>query len=181
MRKYLSTIIVLILMILFVCNFRFLIVEGESMTPTFRDKNICIGYKNFKDINVDDVVVFYAKELHTLVIKRVVAVEGTEWVYYNPVYKYFDTATVEPGKVFVEGDNYFDSVDSRFPEVGQVPIDDIQCKVVFNFNNLPLIWYLGFIIFIILINMYNNINDEEKKDELNKETEEIEQILSDKK
>jgi hypothetical protein len=29
--------------------------------------------------------------------------------------------------------------------------------------------------------MYNNVNDEEKKDELNKETEEIEQILSDKK
>lgn len=181
MRKYLSTIIAIILGILFICNFRFLIVEGKSMTPTFQHHDICLAYNNPKNIKVDDVVVFYAEELHTLAIKRVVATEGSTWTYYNPVDDYFNTITVEPGKVFVEGDNYFDSVDSRFPEVGQVPVEDIQCKVIINFNNLPLIWYIGFILLIICVNMYKSVDKEEKKDDLSKETEEIEQIMSNKK
>lgn len=144
------------LIIMFVAQF--VTVKGQSMEPTFHDGNKALIYKLDKNYKKGDVVVIH-HVLDEPIIKRVIATEG-QVVDFNetlrevtvdgePVYgrefgiddgqtfvenmtgQILDfPQTVPEGHVFVLGDNRMHSTDSRFRDVGMVPVEKIMGKVV---------------------------------------------------
>lgn len=127
-------------------------VSGQSMEPTLHDKDFLIINKfiyNFTKPAKGDIIVFphngNNKELY---IKRVIGLPGDEielknaQVYVNGAALYEDYIsettiekgnitfpfTVPEGEYFVMGDNRNNSRDSRFTDVGTVPLDEIVGK-----------------------------------------------------
>jgi len=50
--------IILILILLFNYNYKIIIVSGESMRSTYSNNDILIANKRYKDLEVEDIVVF---------------------------------------------------------------------------------------------------------------------------
>lgn len=122
----------------------FIQVDGMSMEPSFHNGSIVYYSENFskEDIKKDSVIIFSnPKVAGALSIKRIVATEGTISVKNNVLYVdglktkygsqldytdyYIHDAewNVEEDSVFVVGDNYNNSVDSR--SYGSIPISSI--------------------------------------------------------
>jgi signal peptidase I len=123
-----------------------LTVEGSSMHPTFQDGDeieYTASYSR-EDITNGTVVIFFAPEnRNSLIVKRVVGIEGNlieikdntlyrdkEEVEFNKndnntsYYIYEMSKQVEKDEVFVVGDNYNNSKDSR--NYGSIPISTIR-------------------------------------------------------
>lgn len=151
-----SYLIVLVLINLFVLNITF--VFGNSMENILYDKDIVLVYKfNYSPKHNDIVVTNKDNASKTNLMKRVVATEGqtvvieknkvlidnTEVSYYSGL----DTSSSEKiniivpdGKVFLLGDNYNYSKDSR--DFGVIDEKDILGKVafrIFPFNRIGLL------------------------------------------
>ncbi len=129
------------------------IVDGSSMLPTLQDQERVLVYKLGQRLGDQpdrgDVVVFrYAREPWRDFVKRVIGVAGDQVsisggrVYVNdqPLEESYLTVatlgeygpiTVEPGTVFVLGDNRNFSKDSRDGSVGLVSQDSIRGKAWF--------------------------------------------------
>ena len=127
------------------------IVIGNSMNPTFTDKDYLIinrfAYK-VSEPQYKDIIVFKSNvDGHKNLIKRIIATEGDKiriidgQVYVNDIalnepylastYTSGAVNIVVPhGKIFVMGDNRNHSLDSRFQEVGLVSVNDIIGKVL---------------------------------------------------
>ncbi|ASS67459.1 MULTISPECIES: signal peptidase I [unclassified Paenibacillus] len=122
-------------------------VHGHSMAPTLGDGNILLINKvstYFAQPAAGDVVIVDSAALGYSIVKRVIATEGDNVaihegiVYVNgralpEMYTTgkaadMEEAAVRPGCVFVLGDNREpgESLDSRSPELGQVPVKEIQ-------------------------------------------------------
>jgi signal peptidase I len=122
------------------------IVNGESMLPTLENKEALLVNKlayKFDDPKYREVIVFhYPAQPNIEFIKRVIGLPGDEIkINEGRVYKngqlleeaYLKTKTqgdygpviIPPGSVFVLGDNRLNSLDSRDPSVGMVPINEI--------------------------------------------------------
>lgn len=137
--------------------FKPIIIQQESMQPTFYSNDYVIvskqSYHLFGDIQRGDVIVFRSSLLdeqghQKSLIKRVIGLpgdvieihEGYVFINGQPVQEDYlaeqgvsgemEPVTVEEGKVFVMGDNRYVSQDSRAPEIGQVSQDTIIGKVV---------------------------------------------------
>lgn len=120
------------------------------MEPSFHSGQLVLLRKNFKDLQVEDVVAFRSEGLKGILIKRIAAgpgdtVEITEGtLYLNGVARTeafegksiefagiaAEPITLKEGEYFVLGDNVAHSRDSRYEEIGCVRQRDIIGKVV---------------------------------------------------
>jgi signal peptidase I len=129
-------------------------VEGPSMRPTLVNSERLVVNKfiyRFKAPEKGDVLVFrYPKDPSRDFIKRVIAVAGdtieikdgrvfvngqlmNESYILEKTRGSYPLATVPEGHIFVMGDNRNNSEDSRFKDVGFVPLELIKGKAVMVF------------------------------------------------
>lgn len=149
-----------VLILLRLLGFDFRQVNGSSMYPTLEDKDRVIISNFFYTPHQGDIVVFtkdYRGHKKSFV-KRVIATGGdqvdidfhTGEVFVNEIEiteelsgqelfvkgDFTYPMTIPEGHIFVLGDNRNNSEDSRFMEVGPVPLDNVDGKLVFRM--LPL-------------------------------------------
>lgn len=130
------------------------LVKGISMENTLHDRERLmidkISYR-FTEPKRGEIIVFrFAGDPRERFIKRVIGVPGdtieirNRVVYVNdtaldepyikePTYYNVSAIQVQPGHVFVMGDNRNHSLDSRAFEVGQVPYRDIVGRAIFSY------------------------------------------------
>lgn len=127
---------VMIVIIANTINYKMCIVRGISMKPTLYDGDI-LRMKIYKGtIERGDVVAIKAKNDTQYLIKRVIAYEGDQLDIKNGIITVNDKVIVRStdikqklrikipkGKVFVMGDNYKKSYDSR--DIGCLNLKDI--------------------------------------------------------
>ncbi|MGF6376475.1 signal peptidase I [Clostridiales Family XIII bacterium PM5-7] len=157
MKEWIKDIIIAVVIAVIVIQFiKPTIVKESSMEPNFYANDYVFVSKQsytFSEPERGDVVVFHSELKQEngdekLLIKRVIGVAGDtidvkdDKVYLNGVELEEDytkeeqtTGEVEglvvpEGQVFCMGDNRRVSIDSRYPEVGCVEIDEIVGKVV---------------------------------------------------
>ena len=156
--EYLHDIVYILALILLVFTFcvRVVIVSGSSMFPTLADGDYLLLINNplCGALKQGDIVVASMDRFKNgeAIVKRVIATEGqvvdidfrTGTVYIDGEVleeDYINTPTylsegmefplvVEPGCVFLMGDNRGDSRDSRAPEIGQVDTREILGRAV---------------------------------------------------
>lgn len=146
MRKEILVFSLILIICLIVSKFvfSFAFVHGDSMSPTFSDKQLIFINKIDRNYNNYDIIIFNKNDRK--LIKRVVAVPGDKIVikdnclYVND--KYYENINIEwfhfnqkdyqlkEEEYFVLGDNLSNSIDSRYNEVGLVYNNEIIGKVI---------------------------------------------------
>ncbi|GBC92397.1 Signal peptidase I S [bacterium HR15] len=131
-------IILGMLALVFVTNFRIVVVDGHSMEPTYSHGQRVLmtwNYWLFGPIRRGDVVVIQLPG-GTRLIKRVIALGGEEVPrpYWGPMIWRMGRR-VPPGYVYVVGDNMERSEDSR--QLGPFPLTQVQGKIVGGYKPLP--------------------------------------------
>lgn len=149
--EYIQAFAVAIVLAAFIITFiaQTFVVEGSSMEPSLHNRERLIVNKlvyRFRKPNRGDVVVFrYPANPKRRFIKRVIGIPGDEvevrdgFVILNGMtltedytmdltYGYFGPKQVPDGHYFVLGDNRNNSDDSRYPDVGFVPMANIVGK-----------------------------------------------------
>lgn len=114
MKKF-CTYLFYILTIIVLLKFRVIQVNGQSMYPTLHDKQICIALNTDK-IKDRDIVVLNTKN---------------EDIPADYIIKRFYEDKSDENTIYVQGDNYSNSIDSRY--FGNLSRDEIVCKVIFSF------------------------------------------------
>ena len=99
-------------------GFKVALIDGSSMKPTLNHRDIVLSNQwtpIFGNVKRSDIVIFRSpmdpKKYHC---KRIKAMEG------DRIRKGFTSISVPKGHVWVEGDNYYHSKDSR--DHGPIPI-----------------------------------------------------------
>lgn len=150
--------------------FKPIIIQQESMQPTFYSNDYVVvskqSYSIFGDIERGDVIVFRSSLLdengdQKSLIKRVIGLPGDtieikngyvilngvtiqeDYLAEQGVSGEMEQITVDEGKIFVMGDNRAVSQDSRSPEVGQVDQDTVIGKVVLRIFPIDSIRFFG--------------------------------------
>jgi len=137
-RAFALLIVFGLLALIFVANFRVVVIEGHSMEPTYYHGQRVLmtwSYWLFGPIRKGDVVVIDLPGGARL-IKRVVALGGEEVPrqYWGPAIWRMGTR-VPPGYVYVVGDNLGRSEDSR--QLGPFPLEQVEGKIVGGFREVP--------------------------------------------
>lgn len=159
-REYIEAFIIAVVLALFIITFiaQSFRVDGSSMEPSFHNGQRLIVDKlsyRFNTPQTGDVIVFrYPTDLKRMFIKRVIGVSGDEilikdgTVYLNGtalVENYINGPThgaftrnhgpviVPADSFFVLGDNRLNSDDSRYPDVGFVPRNNIVGRAIFSY------------------------------------------------
>ncbi len=130
------------------------VVDGPSMRPTLKHEERLVVNKfvyRMRDPLKGEILIFrYPRDPSRDFIKRVIATAGDTIeikegrVYVNDSLLHEDyilektrteypKTTIPEGTIFVMGDNRNNSEDSRFPDVGFVPLDLIKGKAVLVF------------------------------------------------
>jgi len=130
------------------------VVDGPSMQPTLQDGERLVVNKfiyHWRDPMRSEVVIFrYPRDHSRDFIKRVIAVGGDTieikdgHVFVNDALinedyiaektrTEYPKQTVPEGTLFVCGDNRRNSLDSRFPDVGFVPLELVKGKAALIF------------------------------------------------
>ena len=158
---YLHDIVFLLIlvMLIFLLPFRLIVVSGDSMYSTLVDGDYLLLLSNlfYHEPDQGDIVVIGKKTFDngTPIVKRVIAKEGQTVdidfekgiVYVDGValeedYTFSPTMnhgnvifpqTVEDNCIFVLGDNRGVSLDSRYPQIGQIDRREILGKALFLF------------------------------------------------
>ena len=145
-KENLGFMIIVLICIIFIFNFRIIRVSGNSMDTTLADKQIHLA-KITKDITYGDIIVANSDLLDCIIIKRVIACPGdTIKIKNNEFYlngelldepyilEKMDTQdineyTLQENEYFCCGDNRNNSTDSR--AIGPILIKDIVGKMLF--------------------------------------------------
>ena len=126
------------------------IVSGESMYPTYEDRDVVLGVKIDRNYARQDVVIVDCSQYNIgaeYIIKRVIAVAGDKvaikdgYHYINgekqkesyiseQMYSDMEEVSVSQNCVFVMGDNRNNSIDSRI--IGEINVEDVYAKVVYE-------------------------------------------------
>ena len=145
----------LVIMIVILFAFRAVAVDGDSMLPNLHDQEKLITTNFFYTPEKGDIVVIDKNNvLRKPLIKRVIATESdtiridykTGDVYVNnqllienyilekiePVNAETLEMTIQPGYIFVLGDNRNNSKDSRSRDYGEMGVNRILGKVIFR-------------------------------------------------
>ena len=138
-RKKIGQILAAITMLFIIgnnINHKMCKVNGISMEPTLEDGDMIRMKRYSGSIKHGDVVAILSKDNHQYLIKRVIAYEGDELTIKNGIVavngkvivrshdiKHAIELKIPKGKVFVMGDNYKKSYDSR--EIGCLNMKDI--------------------------------------------------------
>ena len=157
-----------VVVVLFTFCVRLVVVSGESMFDTLLDGDYLILVDDaISGVEQGDIVVAAMDSFRggSPIVKRVIAAEGqtvdinfstgevfVDGVKLDEPYIYSPTMlaegtefplTVEPGHLFLMGDNRMESMDSRSTEIGQVDCREILGKAVFlllpgtNYGEFP--------------------------------------------
>ena len=114
-------------------------VEGSSMYPTLvnHERLLVNKFTYFvSDPQKGEIIVFrYPKDESRDFIKRVIATAGDTWKEdpKGPNLSDYRKSVVPEGHIFVLGDNRNNSEDSRFADVGFVPLDLVKGKASLAF------------------------------------------------
>lgn len=131
--------------------YQFMLIQGESMSPTYHDKQLVVLNKYDDEFTYGDVIAFWCEDLSCALVKRIVACPGDTVVIENGtlfineeisiVYPAEDKIMFEgmlkervhlgKGQYIVLGDNITESKDSRYPEVGCVSEEDIIGEIAY--------------------------------------------------
>lgn len=127
-----------------------MLIQGHSMEPTYGHLSLALVDKRTDVYKEGDVIAFRTDKVKGVLVKRIVACEGAKVhiadgrLYvnglpskYQPENTFIEDAglaaaflRVPEGCFFVLGDNYQESTDSRFDEVGFVYSKDIVGRVL---------------------------------------------------
>lgn len=127
-----------------------MLIQGDSMNPTYHNMSIVLVDKHSKDYSIGDVVVFTVDGIKGNLVKRVVAgpldevfiKDGVLYVNGVPSEQQRKdiliqnagnascALTVPEGCYFVLGDNYEESIDSRNNEIGFIAKKAIKGKLI---------------------------------------------------
>ncbi|VBB05640.1 peptidase s26a signal peptidase i [Lucifera butyrica] len=155
-KDWVISILIAVILAFFIRHFivELYMVEGPSMRPTLLNGERLVVNKfiyRFKTPERGDVLIFrYPRDPSRDFIKRVIAVAGdtieikdgrvfvngqlqNEPYILEPMRGSYPLSTVPPGTIFVMGDNRNNSEDSRFPDVGFVPLDLVKGKAMVVF------------------------------------------------
>lgn len=117
--------LVILLICIFLLNFRLFITSGPSMEPTYTAGTYLLASKLYGTPHTGDVVFLEYNDI--ICMKRVAFVAGED-VSASGHEGYWGSNIVPEGYVFVLGDNPDHSLDSRNPKFGLVKISDIWGK-----------------------------------------------------
>lgn len=142
--------ILLILLGTFICSrycYQLLLIDGNSMYPTYNNHQFVLIDKISKDYCNGDVIVFNCDSLNSLLVKRTIGIPGDTVCITNHnivvngnvylpdlVIGYAGLLSKEiklkDNEYLVIGDNVAESIDSRYQEVGIVYSNQIIGKVI---------------------------------------------------
>ena len=140
-RKYLPLILAAILGIVLHISIQITFVNGMSMAPTLRDRQMMLVNKLEHDYQTDDIIIFRTQD-YGVCVKRIIAKADDTVrmkdgrIYVNEVQcspftcetSKDETIQLQNGEYFVIGDNYNNSIDSR--EYGAIRSENVIGKVI---------------------------------------------------
>ena len=128
--------------------FQLMLIQGNSMEPTYHHLQLVILDKRFNAYCAGDVIAFQCDELQSVIVKRIAAIPGDKVIIQDHLLLVNDRPTsfyadrvfsnggileneimLEDGQYIVIGDNILESVDSRDKRVGIVEEKFILGKV----------------------------------------------------
>lgn len=151
-HRTLYIIISIVLLSWYISNYwlQFALIQGDSMLPSYHNWQLVFIDKHTKEYDYGDVIVFTNDTLSATLTKRIIALPGDivqiqdGIVYVNQTpsslirekekLSYSGIAvspiTLAADEYFVLGDNYEESKDSRFEEIGCVKQETILGKIL---------------------------------------------------
>ena len=148
---YILSVLLVVLLCWYVSKYHYqlMLVDGQSMEPTFRDKSVVLLDKHVSERRTGDVVYCRCESVGRYIVKRIAAVPGDSIraqdgvLYINGLpsvplpqedfraeYINDDDTLIPDGMYFLLGDNTEESVDSRYELVGLMPEECILAKVI---------------------------------------------------
>lgn len=151
-RKHICIIVITAMAAYIISSFycQFMIIQGESMYPSYQNLQLVLLNKHTKDLQAGDVIAFRCDTAKALLVKRIAAVPGDTvlirkgilyvngrpntgiWakgnISYAGIAKY--PVMLSDQEYFVLGDNITYSKDSRYKEIGCVKSDSVVGKVI---------------------------------------------------
>lgn len=128
--------------------YRVMLIQGDSMAPTYHNMQMVILDVHSKNYTPGDVVAFYCPGFDSVLVKRIVAgpqdsisISEEKLIVNGEISPYYKEAQFDfPGileterrldenEYIVIGDNFSESKDSRYSEVGIVGLDAIIGKI----------------------------------------------------
>ena len=129
--------------------FQLMLIQGDSMQPSYNDLQLVILDKNNKNYCPGDVIAFECNELSAVLVKRIAAVpkdtvlisDGKllvngipSAVYHDSLFEFAgileNAVVLDDDEYIVIGDNISESKDSRYEQVGIVSAENIIGKVM---------------------------------------------------